>query len=344
VAEERFTRLKATTNQKITWLVLMVLGLLALGTLGYVLLEGWGPVDALFMTVITLTTVGFSEVKPLSTTGRLFTMGLILLGVGTLAYGLRTLGELVLERDYLRQWRKKRIMRQVETMRDHVIVCGYGRVGQSVVTTLLEGKRPFVVVEKTVRPIEALIALGCAVIEGDATNDAVLRQAGVERAWGMIVCAGDDSVNLFIVLSARAINPDLFIIARCVDGGNEAKMRLAGANRVISPYQIGGRHMANIAIRPHIVDFFEVATLDSGEEVWVEEVIVAAQAFLAGKTVGEADVRRETGVTLIALRHTIEPGQTSTIVPDANTRLMAGDELIVVGTREQLTHLERLAR
>ncbi|MCB8984586.1 MAG: potassium channel protein [Ardenticatenaceae bacterium] len=336
--------MKGTTNRKITLLVLMVLGLLALGTLGYILLEGWGPVDALFMTVITLTTVGFSEVNPLSTAGRLFTIGLILLGVGTLAYGLRTLGELVLERDYLRQWRKRRIMRQVDLMRDHVIVCGYGRVGESVVVTLLEGKRPFVLIEKEPSRVGLLVEQGFNVIEGDATNDTVLRRAGVERAWGMIVCAGEDSVNLFIVLSARAINAGLYIIARSVDGGNEAKMRLAGANRVISPYQIGGRHMANIAIRPHVVDFFEVATLDTGEEVWVEEVVVENGSYLEGKTVGDADVRRQTGVTLIALRHTVNSGQTSTLIPDANTRLMVGDELIVVGTREQLLNLESLAR
>ena len=321
----------------------MVLGLLALGTFGYIWLEEWGPVDALFMTVITLTTVGFNEVNPLSTTGRLFTIGLILLGVGTLAYGLRTLGELVLERDYLRQWRKRRIMRQVEQMHNHVIVCGYGRVGQSVVATFLEGKRPFVIVERNLVHVDALTQQGLNIIEGDATSDAVLRQAGVERAWGLIVCTGEDSVNLFIVLSARAIKPDLFIITRSVEVGSEAKMRLAGANRVISPYQIGGRHMANIAIRPHIVDFFEVATLDSGEEVWVEEIVVGSQAFLAGKTLGEADVRRKTGVTLIALRHTIDGGRTSTIIPDANTCLAAGDEMIVVGTREQLDHLERIA-
>ncbi len=322
----------------------MVLGLLALGTVGYVLIEGWGPVDSLFMTVITLTTVGFSEVKPLSTAGRLFTIGLILLGVGTLAYGLRTLGELILERDYLRQWRRRRIMRQVRVMENHVIVCGYGRVGQSVVETLREGKRPFVIIEKNPLNAEALRQQGIYVIEGDATHDAILYDAGVERAWGLIVCSGEDSINLFVVLSARAIKPDLFIIARSIEGVNEAKMRLAGANRVISPYQIGGRHMANLAIRPHITDFFEVVTLDNGEEVWVEELVVAENARLDGKTVGEADVRRQTGVTLVALRQDIGDGRLSTIVPNANTRMSAGDELIVLGTREQLSQLEKLAR
>lgn len=322
----------------------MVLGLLALGTAGYVLIEGWGAVDSLFMTVITLTTVGFGEVKPLSTAGRLFTMGLILLGVGTLAYGLRTLGELILERDYLRQWRRRRIMRQVRVMENHVIVCGYGRVGQSVVETLREGKRPFVIIEKNPLNAEALRQQGIYVIEGDATHDAILYDAGVERAWGLIVCSGEDSINLFVVLSARAIKPDLFIIARSIEGVNEAKMRLAGANRVISPYQIGGRHMANLAIRPHITDFFEVVTLDNGEEVWVEELVVAENARLDGKTVGEADVRRQTGVTLVALRQDIGDGRVSTIVPNASTRMSAGDELIVVGTREQLSQLEQLAR
>lgn len=331
------------TGRNVTLLALMVVGLLAFGTAGYVWLEGWNVVDALFMTVITLTTVGFSEVKPLSTTGRLFTIALILLGVGTLAYGLRILGEFILERDYLRQWRRRRIMRQVENLHGHVIVCGYGRVGQSAAATLAEGKRPFVIIEQNHAIAEGLYQKNQYVVEGDATNDDVLRQAGVERAWGLLVCAGEDSVNLFVVLSARAINPDLFIIARSVDSGSETKMRLAGANRVISPYQIGGRHMANVAIRPHVIDFFEVVTLDDGEEVWVEELIIAPNAELAGKTLGQADVRRQTGVTLVALRHEVN-GRRSTIIPDANTLLKAGDEIIVLGTREQLSQLERMAR
>lgn len=331
-------------RRNIVFLLLMVVGLLALGTAGYMFIENWSLIDSLFMTIITLTTVGFNEVRPLTETGRIFTMILILLGVGGLAYGLRTIGEVILERDYLRTWRQRRIMRQIVKLHDHVIVCGYGRVGQSTVSTLLEGKRPFVIIEKNPDSVETLLQQEILVVDGDATNDDVLRLAGVDRAWGLLVCTGEDSVNLFIVLSARALNPALFIVARSVEAGSEDKMRLAGADRVISPYQIGGRYMANIAIRPHVQDFFEVVTLDDGEEVWVEELVLAPQAVLVGKTLGQADVRRKTGVTLVALRHETEDGRRSTIIPDANTLLQAGDEIIILGTREQLARLEKMAR
>ncbi|HEX6386619.1 MAG TPA: NAD-binding protein, partial [Anaerolineae bacterium] len=234
--------------------------------------------------------------------------------------------------------RRRRMLNVVDKLTNHVIVCGYGRVGQSAVTALNESARPIVLIEKDEPEIQQALETGLTVIEGDATNDEVLLQAGIERAWGLIVCTGDDSVNLFIVLSARALNPKLFIIARS-DADNEAKMRRAGADRVVSPYQIGGKHMANIAIRPHVADFLDVVTLNGGIELWLEELVIGEDSQLVGQTVGEANIRQRTGVTMVAmLRHS----NGGTIMPDANTRMEVGDELIVLGTREQLAALEDL--
>lgn len=314
---------------------LIIALLLAIGTVGYMVIEGWNWIDALFMTVITFSTVGFGEVRPLSLQGRVFTIFLIFLGVAFVAYGV----------DYLvaARWddlfRRRRDMQKIARYRNHVIVCGYGRVGRSAVASLQESKRDLVIIEKSGESIQMLTQTKHPFIEGDATQDEILAKAGIDHAWGLIVCTGEDSINLFVVLSARALNPNLYIVTRSVEADNEHKMRLAGANRVVSPHQIGGTHMANIMIRPHVTDFFDVVTLDGGIELWVEELTIGKGSQLVGKTVGEADIRRQTGVTIIAV---MQLGQTSARMPTADTKLSAGDDLIVLGTREQLLQMEKL--
>lgn len=314
-------------------LILIPFLLFAFGTVGYMLIEGWGVIDAFYMTAITLTTVGFGEVQTLTTNGRIFTVALLVAGVAFIAYGL----EYLLTANLGNTWRKRRMMRTIESLENHVIVTGYGRVGQSAVASLQNSKREVVVIEKNAEKVMELDVLDLTYLVGDATKDEVLQQAGIDRAWGMLVCTGDDSRNLFIVLSARALNANLYIVARSVDAENERKMRRAGANRVVSPYQIGGQHMANIVIRPHVTDFFDVVTLDGGIELWVEELVIGPTSRLVGKTVGEANIRQETGVSIIAMLR-----ENHSSIPNAQTRLHANDELIVVGTREQLTKLEKL--
>ncbi len=310
-----------------------------IGTLGYMWLEGWPLLEAFYMTIITLSTVGFGEIRPLSSNGRLFTIALILLGASTVAYGFSTLGEYLLLADLPDRLWRRRTMRQVEKLENHVIICGYGRVGKSAIDALTAGHYPVVIIEREPERVESARNDGHLVLEGDASSDEILLQAGIKRAHGLIVATGDDSLNLFIVLSARALNPNLFIVTRTVNAENAPKMRRAGADRVVSPYRIGGRHMANIVMRPHVTDFLDVVTLDNGIELWLEEFIIAPQSPLVGQTVGEANIRRRTGVTLIAL---IRQGGGATITPAAETRLEAGDELIVLGTREQLAVLEQL--
>ena len=319
-------------------LLLLVIALFVVGTLGYMLIEGWAWSDAFYMTAITLTTVGFGEVRPLSLPGRIFTVLMILSGVGSVAYGFSRLGEYFLTGRVAARLRSRRMMRTIDKLQNHVIVCGYGRVGKSAALTLRDGKRPVVIIDNDLERIEAAQEEGFVVLHADSTRDESLIQAGVERAWGLVVCTGDDSRNLFIVLSTRALNANLYIVARTVDATNEQKMIRAGANRVVSPYQIGGKHMANIVIRPHVTDFLDVVTLEGGLELWLEELIIQPESVLVGETVGEANIRRLTGVTLVALLRHVG----GTVMPDADTVLDAGDELIVLGTREQLTSLEKL--
>ena len=326
-------------RRRVVPVLLLPFVLLGVATAGYMLIEGWSFIDAFYMAAITMTTVGFGEVQPLSGNGRLFTIGIILIGVGVVAYGFSTILEYILTADVGEAMRRRRMSREIEKLRDHVIVCGYGRVGQSAATGLKNGTRPVVVIDKSSERLADATADGLTMIEGDASHDETLMQAGIERAWGIIICTGEDSLNLFIVLSARSLNPDLFIVTRSIDSENEPKMRRAGANRVVSPYQIGGKHMANIMTRPHVTDFFDVVTLDGGIELWVEELVIPQDSPMVGQTIGEADIRRRTGVTLVAL---LRDGGEQSIMPDAKTRMEVGDQLIVLGIREQLAALERL--
>ena len=318
---------------------LLIMAVFALGIIGYRLIEEWTWLEALYMTAITLTTVGFGEVKPMSDAGRIFTVFLILLGVGAVAYGFSTVAQYVLASDLGPTLRRRRQMRMIRNLEDHIIVCGYGRVGRNVLETLRDGAENVVVIERDEDLVSTIREQGIAAVWGDATSDDTLREAGIERAKGLIACAGKDSDNLFMVLSARTLNPSLTIVARAVSPENESKMQRAGANRVVSPYQIGGRQMANFLSRPNVTEFLDFVTLDSGLELWLEELRIGSGSPLAGQTVVEANIRRATGATLVALVRN-ETG--ATLTPDESTRLEAGDELIVLGTRDQLARLENM--
>jgi voltage-gated potassium channel len=227
----------------------------------------------------------------------------------------------------------------IEKMRDHVIVCGYGQVGSSAAEALKSSGKEVVVIDSNADRVTLAQDADLLALEGDATRDEFLQAAGIERAESIIVSTGDDSLNLFIVLSARSINPDLYIISRANHSENSEKLQRAGANRIVSPYEIGGRHMANIVIRPHVTDFLDVVTLSSGVEIWVEEQTLSPTCPLVGQGLVQSDIRRKTGVTLIAI---YRPASAANIVPDYDTILDAGDKLIVMGTREQLSALEEL--
>ena len=327
------------TRSRILRLVILFLSMIAVGTIGYVLIERWSVSDSLYMTAITLSTVGFGEVRSLTPAGRIFTILLIFAGVGMIIYFLSSMAEYLVSFNMEHEWRKRRSSNMVNKMKDHVIICGYGQVGSSAAAALQESGRQIAVIDSNPDRVSAAHESEMIAIEGDATQDETLRIAGVERAGSIIVTTGDDSLNLFIVLSAHTLNPDLYIIARANQAVNGEKLRRAGANRIVSPYEIGGRHMANIVIRPHVTDFFDVVTLSGGEEIWVEEQLLGPSCPLVGRSVVESDIRRQTGVTLIAI---YRPQSGTNIVPDSSTRLAEGDKLIVLGTRDQLASLEKL--
>jgi len=321
-------------------LILFILAVFIAGTLGYMVLENYTVLEAFYMTAITLTTTGFGEVRPLSSAGRLFTIFLLFMGVGVLAFVLSATVDFLMG-SFSGQLSRRRMQRTIDELEDHIIICGFGRVGSSSVAALQQSGHELVVVEREHELIRNAVEQGLLALEGDGTSDDVLRAAGVERASGLIVSTGDDAVNLFVVLSARALNRELLIVARSSNPENERKMRQAGADRVVSPHRIGGQHMANILIRPHVTDFFDVVTLDNGQELWLEELVLDDESPLCGQSLGDSDIRRQTGVTVVAI---VRRDGGSTITPRAGTTMESGDQLIVLGTREQLTALEKLTR
>jgi voltage-gated potassium channel len=228
----------------------------------------------------------------------------------------------------------------INNMSDHVVVCGYGRVGRSAVSSLMEIRSDLVIIDKDANVSEEVGLQGLQVVHGDATSDDTLRKAGIDRAASLMICGGNDADNLFIVLSSRTMNPTLTIVVRSVDPASESKMLRAGANRVISPYQIGGRFMASVLIRPGVTDFFQQVTLESGLELWLEEMVIGRHSKLDGQTVIEADIRKATGVTMVGLMRHVTG---ETLMADASTSIEVGDVLIVIGTREQLAQLQQLA-
>lgn len=328
-------------RSRILRLILISIIVVFTGSFGYVLIEKWSWADSLYMTAITLSTVGFGEVQSLSPTGRVFTVFLIFVGVGLIVYSLSTMAEYLVSLNMEHEWDKRRSRNMVKKMEDHVIVCGIGQVGGSAASTLLESGQQVVLLDINPDRVNAAHEADMVAIEGDATQDEVLQMAGIGRAKSIIVSTGDDSLNLFIVLSARSLNPDLYIIARANLSANSEKLQRAGANRIVSPHEIGGQHMANIVIRPHVTDFFDVVTLSGGEEIWVEEQELGPDCPLIGQSAVQSDIRRRTGVTLVAI---YRPESRTNIVPDAATRFLPGDKLIVLGTRDQLASLEELTQ
>lgn len=320
------------------YLILGVVGLgliVAIGTTGYMVVEGWPLDDALYMTVTTVTTVGFQEVRPLSPLGRFFTIGLILAGVGGALYILTAMVTFLLERHLGTAWRRRRMKNRVAKLDRHFILCGYDRVGREVARIFKAERSDFVVVEIGQEAIDKAEADGILWIQGDATDDAVLKQAGIERARGLVSTLGSDIDNTYITLSARSLRPDLFIVARASAEGSDSKLRRAGADRVIYPETIGGRRMAMLALRPIAVDFVETLIGRHGEEFLLEEL-----ALNEGSPLSRLSLQQASAYLGRANVIGIKKAEGYFAQPHADTVLETGDALIVIGTRDQLRQLE----
>jgi voltage-gated potassium channel len=322
-------------------LVAVGLGLPLFGALGYVLIEGWGFLDALYMSVITLTSVGYMEVHPLSTGGRIFTMVFLLGGVFTLFVVVSEAVRTVVSGELGRLLGRQRMEKSLQELRDHFVVCGYGRMGRFVCREFSNLGLPFVVIDRNAALMRDFSVKHGIPLEGDATQDAVLRQAGIEHARGLVAAAASDADNVFITMSARLLVDRIPIVARAEEAASVPKLVRAGANRVVSPHVIGGGRVAQAVLRPAVLDFIEVATRSEHLDLQIEEVPVAAGSGLAGRTIATTGVRADIGLILVAVKQA--SGHMLFNPPDT-AALAAGDTLIVLGKREQLDRADRLAR
>lgn len=325
--------MRSRLARTLAFLVLVFTG----GTIGYHVIEGASWWDAFYMTVITLTTVGYREVFPLSHAGEVFTVVLLFAGLGLILLVAMEIGRTVLEGELREVFGQARRSRMIGSLSGHEIVCGWGRMGQAVVEELRRARRKVVVVESKEDKVQRLHALGVPVVAGDATTEATLRSAGIERARGLVACLNDDAHNVYTVLTARSLNPDLFIVARAGEEGAEGRLVRAGANRVVSPYRHGGVRLAHVLMKPTVVDFLDLS-LQTGGNVGLElqQLVLPPSAPLVGQTLAEANLRRRWKVGVVAVRR----GETTFPNPEAEFAFAGGDVLVILGTRGALEEFE----
>jgi voltage-gated potassium channel len=323
-----------------TALLLLAL-VLILGVTGYVTIEGWSAFDALYMTVITLATIGYGETRTLTPAGRAFTMVLIVSGVSVGAYAAAAYNEVLLRNLLTNVLGRRRMERELAQLKDHFIICGWGRMGQELVQQFRSKQVPFVVIEVDEDKCRRLAEKGIRFVQGDASDDQVLRAAGIERAQGLVTVAPKDADNIFITLSARSLNPRLYIVARSVYDADVHKLEIAGADRVISPYVIGARRIAAALFHPATADFLDREVDGQVLEWELQDLTVRAEAAFVGMRLRDCGIREKTGCTVLAVRNAGASNFISN--PDSDTLLAEGSTLIALGTADQLARLEALA-
>lgn len=328
------------TGHKMYLVFTLMFILLFGGTFGYVLIEGMNIIEALYMTVITISTVGFAEVRNLSDEGRLFTILLIFSGVFTAAFAVTVFSSVVIEGEFRYLLRRRNMEKSIAKMKDHYIICGAGDTGHYIVNQFEKRKVPYLVIDSDPSKVEHVIEQGGVALEGDATAEEDLIKAGIERAVGLVCCLSNDADNVFTVLTAREINPDLFIVSRAIDPKADQKLLKAGADKTVSPNEIGGVRMASLVLRPAVVSFLDVIIRAGDLSVDLEQVVVKKDSQLSGVTLAEANIPGKTGLIVLAVKH----GYGDTVInPGPQYKLTSGDLLIVLGKEEQVINLQKLA-
>lgn len=315
------------------------MGLLAIAVTFYHFDQRYSVIDAIYMAVITVSTVGFGEPRPETPSGRLFTAGFIVASVLLVWWLARSAVELIFEERVFEKWEERRRTRMVDALTGHYMVCGYGRMGREIVAQFRRAGVPLVVIESGEEPLRALHEEGIPHVAGNATEDETLQAAGIERAKGLICVTSSDEDNLFVTLSARVLNPGLFIVARCTTEGSATKFHRAGASRVVSPYVIGARSIANVVLRPTVFDFLDQVLHSSEMDVDMQSLLIQPGSPLAGASLGELQLRERCGASVVAIRG---PDGLYHTTPSADRMLKEGDELIVMGTPQQLRDLALL--
>ncbi len=325
--------------RKLYLLLLLILLPLVGGTVGYMIIEGATFLDSLYMTVITLASVGYRENIPLSHAGQVFTIILISFGVGTVTFSIFMIGGIVVEGQIRKVFGRRYVERQIKELKDHYIICGFGRMGSVLAGQLAKESVPFVVVELGSEPFQRLAASDYLFVEGDATSEDVLEAANISSAKGLISAVASDADNLFVTLTARGMNPDLFILARAFDERSEGKLLLAGADRVVDPYRLGAMRLAQSILRPTVVDFIELATHRDHLELTMEEIRVEEGSRLDGVVLRDSEIRSRYGLMVITVKKT---DGTMTLNPPPDLIIEGGDILIAIGELDNLRKLDEV--
>ncbi len=312
------------------------MGILLLGTFGYMVIEKWDFLDSLYMTAISITTVGYGEITPLSDAGRVFTLVIIFLGIGILAYILGLAAQAMVEFRIKSIFGRRRLGMKMKSVKNHYIICGYGRIGKVISQELMSKKVPIVIIDNNPESKEAFDQQAVLYIIDDATNEDILIEAGVERAKGLIAVVSSDADNLFITMTARGLSPDLFILARADEEQSHKKLLRAGANRVVLPYLIGGQKMANTIMKPAVTEFLEFMVHDKDVELEIEELLVHEKSKLKGVTLVDSQIRKEMNVMILAIRK-----KTGNMMfnPSSESIIETGDTLIALGYSSELKRL-----
>lgn len=321
------------------WVSAMV-GLVLIGTFGYMVILELSFINALYMTIITMSTVGYKEVVELDVLGKWYTILLILVSMGMVGYLLKVIFDFFSQGDIRSVWRKNKMNKTIETLEEHYIICGAGDTGINVVNQFIRRDLPFVVIEQDENVVNELSEMGVLYILGDASKEEILQKAGVEKAKGLITTLSKDAENVFIVLTARQLNIDIFIISRFHDRSARKKLLHAGANRVVSPDEIGGKKMAQLMISPQVQFFVDNIIDAKNMSINMEEVIVHKNSELAGKTLRQADISNSIGLIVLAIRREEEK---IIFNPKANEVLHIDDRLIVVGSKDQIAKISQIA-
>jgi voltage-gated potassium channel len=324
-------------RSKIYTAIMMLVFLMAIGILGYRFISGYQWLDAIYMTVITITTVGFAEVNPLDTQSKIFTIFLILASVVIVGYAISIITEYILSRNNFEDIKKRKMQKKIDALTNHIIICGYGRNGKQAAKKLLAYGKPFVIIERDKEVIEKFQEDNIPFIFGNANEDEILIEAGIEKANTLISALPSDADNLFVVLSARQINKEMRIISRASQETSYNKLKLAGANNVILPDRIGGDHMASLVVIPDLVEFIDNLGIVGERNINIEEVKVEQLYNLKElKTISQLDLRKKTGCTVIGFKD--DKGE-YVVNPEADTTLIPGSKIIVLGRPEQIQKL-----
>lgn len=328
------------TKRRILLILSLLLAVMFIGTAGYRVLLHVGLIDAFYMTVITISTVGYGEVATMTDTAKLFSVFVIFAGLSVFGYGITSLISLFFEGEVRDVWRRKRMDAKIRELKDHYIVCGAGDVGTTVIKSFRDHEADFIVVEENEKRAEELRQAGVLVIEGDATNEDTLQQAGIHRARGVACALSTDEENVFAVLTCRQMNEDILIVTKAVEPSAHGKLLKAGANKTISPNEIGGQRIATLISRPSVISFLDVITRAGDVALDLEEVLVSSHSGLAGKMLLEAKIPEQTGLIVLALKKSGEA--TFRFNPSSSETLQAGDTMVVLGPKEKVERLRSM--